>query len=815
MTDRGLLARVPGATTSADGTRSRTRLASRVLTDWRTTLRRHWLFAIILGLGLALRVVTWLAYQPAMMYIDSFRYVPNLFSWHMDGLDPIGYTVIIWPFMFGGKLLLGAGMAFTTALQHLLGMAIAVVLYWMSRRLGAPRWLAAIITIPVLLDAYQLQMEQNLMAEVWSDAFMLAALWFLIAWRLRRDSRVGEQADQPSRVRRFVGPLWWQAGIAGLLIGANVPVRIIGMMAIIPVVAYLILVGARWRDRQWWRVMLIRVAAGVAGFSIMFGGYLVAYRVSSGHPGLGGGGGDVIYGRAAPVAKCDELPLDKYLKQVCPKEPLGHRLGVDRYAHDPMEVNELPPGVTLRQLRAQFGRIVLKHQPLDVAGAIVRDFLKGFAWTKTGAPEDTPIKRWQFQIDYPRWEATDANRWTLYFDGTTPHVIKPFTRFLRAYQLGGGYTPGTLLAVAGVVGIAGALVRRGPGIRSLRAESMLAVGIPLAVLGGSAAFEFSWRYQLPGLVFFPLAGAIGFAALTVRERSPMKAYPDDIDQMAVQGFEDRYGKVEFPELVVVIAAYNEERGIGAVLDRMPKTCPTPDGRELRLATLVVIDGSTDRTAEIVDEHGAYACVAPVNRGQGSALRLGYHLAAEHGATYIVTTDADGQYDIDELPKLIRPVLTDEADFVTGSRRLGTGEYDSNVRWVGVRVFATLASILTRTKITDTSFGFRAMRAEVARGAVLTEPQYQASELLLGVMARGARMVEVPLSMRLRNNGASKKGGSITYGANYARVMITTWLREWVASGDNRKLRKLASSHPQRWRKTILSNSVNLKKNTAP
>ena len=88
MTDRGLLARVPGATASADGTRSRTRLASRVLTDWRTTLRTHWLFAIILGLGLALRVISWLAYQPAMMYIDSFRYVPNLFSMHMDGLVP-------------------------------------------------------------------------------------------------------------------------------------------------------------------------------------------------------------------------------------------------------------------------------------------------------------------------------------------------------------------------------------------------------------------------------------------------------------------------------------------------------------------------------------------------------------------------------------------------------------------------------------------------------------------------------------------------------------------------------------------------------
>jgi glycosyltransferase involved in cell wall biosynthesis len=264
--------------------------------------------------------------------------------------------------------------------------------------------------------------------------------------------------------------------------------------------------------------------------------------------------------------------------------------------------------------------------------------------------------------------------------------------------------------------------------------------------------------------------------------------------------------------VVVIAAYNEEKGIGAVLERMPKTCPTPDGGQLDVATLVVVDGASDRTAEVAAEHDAYVCVAADNRGQGGALRLGYQLAADRGARYIVTTDADGQYEIDELPELIRPILTDQADFVTGSRRLGHEEADSQVRWIGVRVFAVLASVLTGQRITDTSFGFRAMRAEVARTAVLTEPQYQASELLLGVMARGARVVEVPLTMRLRNSGRSKKGGSVVYGANYARVMVGTWLRDWVASPANRRLRRRTA---QSRRNTNRSSNVNLKKNTTP
>jgi glycosyltransferase involved in cell wall biosynthesis len=173
------------------------------------------------------------------------------------------------------------------------------------------------------------------------------------------------------------------------------------------------------------------------------------------------------------------------------------------------------------------------------------------------------------------------------------------------------------------------------------------------------------------------------------------------------------------------------------------------------------------------------CVAPTNRGQGGALRLAYRLAAVRGARYIVSTDADGQYDNTELPKLLAPLVDGEADFVTGSRRLGVEHAADKMRWLGVRVFATLASILTMRKITDTSFGFRAMRSEVARTVTLKEPQYQSSELMLGVLASQARLVELPMTMLFRNAGKTKKGNNITYGANYARVMTTTWLREFI------------------------------------
>ena len=102
-------------------------------------------------------------------------------------------------------------------------------------------------------------------------------------------------------------------------------------------------------------------------------------------------------------------------------------------------------------------------------------------------------------------------------------------------------------------------------------------------------------------------------------------------------------------------------------------------------------------------------------------------------------------------------------------------------------------MLTGHPVTDTSFGFRAMRAEVTAAVTLTQPQYQSSELLIGAISRGLRVVERPMSMRKRGAGKSKKGNNLVYGLRYARVVLGTWARErparaarsqWGAATDN-------------------------------
>ena len=192
---------------------------------------------------------------------------------------------------------------------------------------------------------------------------------------------------------------------------------------------------------------------------------------------------------------------------------------------------------------------------------------------------------------------------------------------------------------------------------------------------------------------------------------------------------------------------------------------------------MVSDGSQDETGGTAKTHGALVCDVPVNRGQGAALRLGYRLAREGGATYIVTTDADGQYNPAEMERILAPVVAGEADFVTGSRKLGSQETNDPVRRLGTWVFAVTISMLTDQRITDSTFGLRAMRAEVTGAVRLEQPQYQSSELLIGVLTHGFRVAEVPATIHKRQVGKSKKGHNAIYGLHYAGVVVGTWWRE--------------------------------------
>jgi glycosyltransferase involved in cell wall biosynthesis len=243
-------------------------------------------------------------------------------------------------------------------------------------------------------------------------------------------------------------------------------------------------------------------------------------------------------------------------------------------------------------------------------------------------------------------------------------------------------------------------------------------------------------------------------------------------------------------LAVVVPAYNEEPAIAQVIAEIPR-----EAAGLQTEVIVVVDGSADSTAERAVAAGALVCDVPVNRGQGAALRLGYWLARARGAKVIATIDADGQYEPEELGRVVEPILAGKADFVSGSRRLGAELTTDRVRHLGVLVFGALFSLMIGHRVTDPACGVRAMRAELTAAVTLEQPQYQASELMISAALNGFRLAEVPTTMRDRSShaGHTKKDGNLRYGIRFARAALHTWRRDRKAARTRLRPEKIQCS----------------------
>ncbi|MGE5282619.1 MAG: glycosyltransferase family 2 protein [Chloroflexota bacterium] len=225
------------------------------------------------------------------------------------------------------------------------------------------------------------------------------------------------------------------------------------------------------------------------------------------------------------------------------------------------------------------------------------------------------------------------------------------------------------------------------------------------------------------------------------------------------------------KVAILVPAYNEAENVGLVLDRMPaQVCG------VETAVLVVDDGSKDGTGDVAAEHGAIVARHVINRGGGAALRTGYRLMAESGAEVVVTLDADGQHLPSEMERLVKPVLDGEVDVAHGSRVLGQADRNTLSRELGIVFFNRLVSFITRTRVTDCSNGYRAVRTTVLPQLVLRQEQFHTSEFMIEAIKRGVPATEVPVTVEQRLHGHSKKPAVFRYGMGFANAIVRTWLR---------------------------------------
>ena len=203
-------------------------------------------------------------------------------------------------------------------------------------------------------------------------------------------------------------------------------------------------------------------------------------------------------------------------------------------------------------------------------------------------------------------------------------------------------------------------------------------------------------------------------------------------------------------IAVLIPAKDEEATIGELLDRVADVRVAGHG----LQTIVVDDGSADRTAEVARSRGALVVEHPRNRGLGAAVRTGLRAAVGTGAVAVAYLDADLEYAPEDLPKLLEPILAGRADYVLGSRFLGGVRGMRLHRRLGNHAFTALLTLLTRTVLTDGQTGMRAFSREAADRAEIVHDYNYAQVLTLDLLRKGFRLEEVPIRYHVREHGES-------------------------------------------------------------
>jgi hypothetical protein len=463
-------------------------------------LTEHRLFSLAFALGATLRLVTMLAFPPAIWYGgDSVSYVNSGLNMQPGTSRESGYGVFL-------ELLHPLhSFAVVTLVQHLTGLAMGALIYALLRhRYRLPRWGATLATVPVLIDPYVIQLEQEILADSVFTFLCVLAVVLVLWW--------------PDRER----PAWSLPAAAALLAIASAfwPV---GLPLLIVLLVFMII---RWVG---WRKLVATAIAGAVPLLAYAGWFDVRYH----HLAFNYSDGVFLWSRSMTFANCQVIKPPADLRPLCPTTPVSDRQESPFYiweAHSPLLTvggsSDNRFARTRNELARQFAIKAIEAQPLSYAGAVVHGWLLTFSWDRPQVPSQSMAGRYQFTDATQSLNTLGGGTGTAAAlvrvqneytggHGAATREVQPFADVMIGYQRY-LYMRGTMLGVLMLIGLGGIVVSwRGGGLRRRRnwggpALFPWVAALTMEVVPPATA-DFSLRYVVPTIPVICVTAALAFA----------------------------------------------------------------------------------------------------------------------------------------------------------------------------------------------------------------------------------------------------------------------------------------------------------------
>ncbi|MGC1567124.1 MAG: hypothetical protein WA794_14025, partial [Trebonia sp.] len=465
------------------------------------------LFVILMIPAALLRIDAELGYRWQSWFNDSWNYVDTAVTLNLDPTRPSGYSFYLWVFKPFHSF------ALVTVSQHIMGLLVAVMMYALARhRFGTPKWLAAVMTLPVLYDGFEIQLEHLILSDtLFLFLAMLAVL--VLLWSplppLRAAGGAGG-AQVP----------WWRSSwarcaLAGVLLGVSAIVRTTGL-SLIPIFAvYLLLCFGM--GRAGWRTLVSGVVAFVVLAVAPVAGYAGWYDLQHGAFNTSESTGVFLYSRVMTFADCAKMQLSPDLLSLCTTVPPAQRPIAQAYiwtAASPLHRFPAPVFSALpNSLAQQFAIKAIEAQPAAYARAVFDDTWRSFDWSRSVFPNAETYDEYLFGYQsvpissghpVPGYSSSAA----AYLAGGNPltAVVNPFASAIRVYQRY-VWLPGTVYGLLLLAGL-GAIVA---GRRRVSVDALLPwVSSVALIVVPAATAEFDYRYVTTAVPFACLALAIAF-----------------------------------------------------------------------------------------------------------------------------------------------------------------------------------------------------------------------------------------------------------------------------------------------------------------